>query len=587
MMIDAGSKTTAYRRSKGVALLMILFIIMAIAIIALGFLSRSDVELASGQNMLLRVRMDQLADSALEHARGLLLNPQEVSSTYWAGGTYQQLIGGSSEYYDVTVARDLSDPYDRCTYVIDCEAYRLAAGEKVACSRLSAELRLDPCIALWTGADASLGQRLGLFGDLYCAGSVTSLGTIDGDAFCNSLSGTITGRRNAAADLALAWPAVTVADFTTRYPTLPLSGGSLSDFTFGPSDPVRVVYRAGDLTLNNNISINGMLLVDGDLAIRGTGISIVGAKNLPALYVTGDVTVGAVNRLSVEGLIVADGAVTVSAAATKVYIAGGVFARGTFRESAADSSGGNHDCSIYGAATWQPAGGAVNGALELDGTDDYLQTANDGGLQLPGDYTLSVWIKPNAAQSAWAGVVGKTNSDDSVNHWTLQFNDASPMHLVVKHPTETWDTNIALTELSDTLWHHVAVVYEGTGMTSYLDGVVKNASDPNLPIAGPGTGMGHLNIGVDRRAGPVSTFGGLIDDVRVYDGALTQTEIQQLHAKLAVASSPIGHWKLDEKGAETTIIAEPVKSAIIVWPSGTREHWMPAADAFFRSMVRQ
>jgi len=320
--------------------------------------------------------------------------------------------------------------------------------------------------------------------------------------------------------------------------------------------------------------------------------------------------VGAVNRLRVEGLIVADGAVTVSAAATKVYIAGGVFARGAFRESAADSSGGNHDCSIYGAATWQPAGGAVNGALELDGnhdcsiygaatwqpaggavngaleldgTDDYLQTANDGGLQLPGDYT----IKPNAAQSAWAGVVGKTNSDDSVNHWTLQFNDASPMHLVVKHPTETWDTNIALTELSDTLWHHVAVVYEGTGMTSYLDGVVKNASDPNLPIAGPGTGMGHLNIGVDRRAGPVSTFGGLIDDVRVYDGALTQTEIQQLHAKLAVASSPIGHWKLDEKGAETTIIAEPVKSAIIVWPSGTREHWMPAADAFFRSMVRQ
>jgi len=84
-------------------------------------------------------------------------------------------------------------------YVIDCEAYRLAAGEKVACSRLSAELRLDPCIALWTGADASLGQRLGLFGDLYCAGSVTSLRTINGDAFCNSLSGTITGRRNAVA----------------------------------------------------------------------------------------------------------------------------------------------------------------------------------------------------------------------------------------------------------------------------------------------------------------------------------------------------------------------------------------------------
>jgi len=587
MMIDAGGKTTAYGRRKGVALLMILVVIMAIAVISLGFLSRSDIELASGQNMLLRVQMDQLVDSALDHARGLLLNPQEVSSTYWTGGTYQQLIGGSSEYYDVSVARDISDPYDRCTYAIDCEAYRLMAGEKVSRSRLSAELRLDPCIALWTGADASLGPRLGLFGDFYCAGSATSVGTIDGDAFCNALSGTITGRRSAPADLTLAWPAVTVTDLTTRYPTLTLSGASLSGFTFGPSDPVRVVYRAGDLTLDSNISINGMLLVDGDLTIRGAGISIAAGKNVPALYVTGDVTVEAVNRLSVEGLIVADGAVTISAAATKVYISGGVFAGGAFRESAADWSGGNHDCFTCGAVAWQPVGGAVNGALELDGTDAYLQTINDGGLQLPGDYTLSVWIKPDAVQSARAGVVGKTNADDSVHHWTLQFNDASPMHLVVKHPTQTWDTNIALAELSDALWHHVAVVYEAAEMTAYLDGVVKKTSDPNLPVAAPGTGVGHLNIGADCSAGLASTFGGLIDDVRVYDSALTQTDIQQLHAKLAVASSPIGYWKLDEKGAGATIIAEPVKSAIIVWPSGTREHWMPAADAFFRSMVRQ
>ncbi|MBN2129659.1 MAG: hypothetical protein JW741_09185 [Sedimentisphaerales bacterium] len=566
---------------------MILCIIMAIAIISLGFLSRSDIELASGSNMLRRVQMDQMADSALEHARGLLLNPQEVSSTYWTGDTYQQLIGGSSEYYDVTVARDVSDPYDYCTYSIDCEAYRLVSGEKVARSGLSTELRFDPSIALWTGAQTTLGQRFALFGDLYCAGSVTSLGMMRGDAFCEALSGTFTGRQNAAAELALAWPEATVVDFSTRYATLPLSGGTLSDFTFGPSTPVRVVYRAGDLTLNGNVSIDGMLLVDGDLAIRGAGIKIVGAKNLPALYVTGDMTVGAVERVTVQGLAVVDGTVTVSAAATKVQITGALFAGGALRESAPDSAGGNHEGSIYGAPAWQAAGGALNGALELDGTGDYLRTADDNGLQLPGDYTLSVWIKPNATQSAWAGVVGKTNSDDSMNHWTLQFNDASPLHLVVKHPTETWDTSIALTELNDTLWHHVAVVHEAAGLTAYLDGVVKNTSDPNHPIAAPGTGVGHLNIGLDRIAGPASTFGGLIDDVRVYNSALTEAAVQQLHAKLAGAPLPIGHWKLDEMGAQITIIAEPVTSAIVVWPSGTREHWMPAADAFFRSRVRQ
>ena len=58
----------------GVALLAVLMVIMVITVLALGFLSRSDVELACGHNLATRVQMDYLAESGLEHARGLVLD---------------------------------------------------------------------------------------------------------------------------------------------------------------------------------------------------------------------------------------------------------------------------------------------------------------------------------------------------------------------------------------------------------------------------------------------------------------------------------------------------------------------------------
>jgi len=62
-------------KQNGAALLIVLFVVMVIAVVSLGFMSRSDVELACGQNMMLRTQMDHLAESGLEHAKGLMLSP--------------------------------------------------------------------------------------------------------------------------------------------------------------------------------------------------------------------------------------------------------------------------------------------------------------------------------------------------------------------------------------------------------------------------------------------------------------------------------------------------------------------------------
>ncbi len=116
----------SYRKNRkdrkdrsGVALLVVLFIVMVIVTLSFGFLSRSDVEMKCGENMMLRTQMDYLAESGLEHARGLLLSPQDIASEYWTGATGQQIAGGN-DYYDMTVVRNDSDPRNRRNYLISC-----------------------------------------------------------------------------------------------------------------------------------------------------------------------------------------------------------------------------------------------------------------------------------------------------------------------------------------------------------------------------------------------------------------------------------------------------------------------------------
>jgi len=130
------------------------------------------------------------------------------------------------------------------------------------------------------------------------------------------------------------------------------------------------------------------------------------------------------------------------------------------------------------------------------------------------------------------------------------------------------------------------VVRESGQMTSYLDGTLRSTSDPSITFT-PGSGYGHLNIGAARTVETASLYGGLLDDVRVYNRALDQTDVERLYAQQSIAFSPMARWRLDESGSGVKIVADPVRSALMVWPSGTLDHWMPATNAYVRSVQRQ
>ena len=138
-----------YKRKnrKGAALLVVLFVIMTIVVLSFGFLSKSDVELSCGVNMILRTQMDYLAESGLEHAKGLITgDPNNYSQNDWVASG-QQLTAGSDYYdidVDVLVAPDPCDPNEASNYSITSTAYRNKDGDRVGESVLTAELLVDP-----------------------------------------------------------------------------------------------------------------------------------------------------------------------------------------------------------------------------------------------------------------------------------------------------------------------------------------------------------------------------------------------------------------------------------------------------------
>jgi len=579
------TKTIYCVHRRGAALLVVLLIVMMATVLSLGFLSRSDTELACGQNMILHTQMDYLAESGLEHAKGLILSPQDVSTDFWAGNQNLQLAAGSDNYYDVAVVQ-----LDTCNYQITSEGYRLKGVEKVGRSSLVAELRLDPCIALWTGAGTVIPADAVVNGDVYCGGSLKNSGMIAGDVFAAGLSGggSKTGQLKAPEDLSLSWPRVTVGDFTSNYSVQTIVSGVLANTTFS-SGSDEVYYHNGDLELAGSVLVEGMLIVAGNLTVSGNGNTITAEKNLPALLVTGDMIIENAGQLQITGLAVVDKSVKLSAGAAGLSITGGLFVGNDITETTADSSGNGNIGILYNGPICQPAGGHEGGAFAFDGIDDKIEeSAADSYLNGLSAVTLSLWVKSNATDQDHGifFVQEPTANDENLglrydSHGA--FGGGSSIIKASIRTTAGYTQIESTSNVQTTAWQHLALVWQsGLGLKLYINGNLNELTYDRGALSGSVSAVQKFMLG---RGTKGNYWDGMLDDVRIYDRVLDVNDIYPPQEGLA---GLLMHWKLDEQvGGEINVTAAPLNSAIFVWSdTGVREKWGQAAGAFFRSVER-
>ena len=185
----------------------------------------------------------------------------------------------------------------------------------------------------------------------------------------------------------------------------------------------------------------------------------------------------------------------------------------------ASDSVNDNDGTIYGDPAWQPTGGQVVGALDLDGIDDYVET--DFVLNpADGPFSIFVWVKGGAPGQAVLSQMGGAN-------WLYADSLEGNLMTALSRPAGGRIRPQPLVSefvITDGNWQRIGLVWEGLYRTLYVDDVaVAEDTQTNLESSNNG-----LYIGAGKAMEPGSFWSGLIDDVRIYNRALTAEEIAAL-----------------------------------------------------------
>jgi glucose/arabinose dehydrogenase/PKD repeat protein len=181
----------------------------------------------------------------------------------------------------------------------------------------------------------------------------------------------------------------------------------------------------------------------------------------------------------------------------------------------ADVSGNNNSGAVSNAVA--TAAGKYGGALSFNGTNARVNVANSASLQLSSGMTLEAWVNPATVSNAWRDVIYK--GDDNYYLEATATGGSRPVGggIIGGGTTEARGSRA----LTTNTWAHLAVTYDGTIVRLYVNGsqVASTAKTGSIR-----TSTNQLQIGGDSFHGQY--FNGLIDEIRVFNVARTQAQIQ-------------------------------------------------------------
>ncbi|MDD5328002.1 MAG: LamG domain-containing protein [Phycisphaerae bacterium] len=189
--------------------------------------------------------------------------------------------------------------------------------------------------------------------------------------------------------------------------------------------------------------------------------------------------------------------------------------------TAADSSGSGHDGTLINMAGDEWTGGVINRGLAFDGTNDGVDCGNNNGLNLDAG-SWGGWVRLDEPKKWAERIIFKENSGGTgiceLFDWNgfkaevvvggLRYRASSPSSTNTKQ------------------WYHVFATYDEETLRLYVDGqeVASNAS----PSGTIDDNAGPLGLGTAVTDATFAPFYGMIDDVRVYNRALSADEVAEL-----------------------------------------------------------
>src|SRR3989344_6427561 len=190
-----------------------------------------------------------------------------------------------------------------------------------------------------------------------------------------------------------------------------------------------------------------------------------------------------------------------------------------------DSSGNGNTGTLQGMNAYAWTGATTSSvrftnpyALEFDGTDDYVSVPDSATLDLTQHITVGTWVNLRSWGAGWDTVVSKT-TDVASEGWSITRGGASPE--IRFYATSAQFANAPFN--ADSAWHHVLGTYDQQTIKLYIDGALADTSSMT-------TALQSNDANVEIGQGGTSTYNvdALIDDVRIYNRALSAGEVRNL-----------------------------------------------------------
>ncbi len=201
---------------------------------------------------------------------------------------------------------------------------------------------------------------------------------------------------------------------------------------------------------------------------------------------------------------------------TKGLVSSWSFDKASIKGETVKDLWGDNDGTINGNP--EIVEGKYGDALSFDTREDYVDFGSDASFDITSAVTLEAWIKPQTLTSKYGMVVGKWNDGAGECSYFLGLRNDNTIRVDIYANAE-FHGNHAGT-IVDGEWTHIAMTYDGDNQKVYQDGVLVGTFDVD----------GNINVtpSVSVMVGTAVSrwnFRGIIDDVRIYNRALSRHEI--------------------------------------------------------------
>jgi hypothetical protein len=195
-----------------------------------------------------------------------------------------------------------------------------------------------------------------------------------------------------------------------------------------------------------------------------------------------------------------------------------------FCGNANDESGNGNNGTNNGATLTTDRFGNSNSAYSFNGINNWIQVANSSILN-PVAITISAWIKPNDYYNGNASFIVNKGFDQNQGHYDLNIATSNQKLRFVLGPNIYSESNSVM-NLNE--WKFITATITGLTMKIYINGVLENTVTQSTNF-GLGSNIEDLYFGKMNSVNFPYWFNGIIDDIGIWNRALTQEEITNLY----------------------------------------------------------